>query len=110
MKIQIIFIDKSTIIVYAYIKEATNMSISATVKALLSLTGKKQSDLMTVLGMSSKQSMSNKIRNERWDASDIVKIADFCGCKLAIIMPNGQQLIFEPDKEEKSPDGETSED
>ena len=74
------------------------MKVSATIKALLQLTGKKQADLAPVLNMSSKQSLSNKFTNGRWSADDLVDVAEFCGCKLAIIMPIGQQLILEKEK------------
>lgn len=70
------------------------MSISKRIKALLLETDKKQSDLMEVLDMSSKQSLSNKFSNERWSATDLVKIADYCRCKLAFILPNGEQIII----------------
>lgn len=70
------------------------MSISKRIKALLLETDKKQSDLMEVLDMSSKQSLSNKFSNERWSATDLLKIADYCGCKLAFILPNGEQIII----------------
>ena len=70
------------------------MSVSKKVKALLLEREKKQSDLMEVLGMSSKQSLSNKFSNERWSAEDLVKIAEYCGCKLAFILPNGERIII----------------
>jgi transcriptional regulator with XRE-family HTH domain len=70
------------------------MSVSKKVKTLLIENEKKQSDLMEVLGMSSKQSLSNKFTNERWSAEDLIKIAEFCGCKLAFVLPNGEKIIF----------------
>ena len=70
------------------------VSVSKKVKALLLEREKKQSDLMEVLGMSSKQSLSNKFSNERWSAEDLVKIAEYCGCKLAFILPNGERIII----------------
>ena len=70
------------------------MAISKKVKALLLEMDKKQSDLMEVLDMSSKQSLSNKFSNERWSAEDLVKIAEYCGCKLAFILPNGERIII----------------
>ena len=70
------------------------MSVSKKVKALLLEREKKQSDLMEVLGMSSKQSLSNKVSNERWSAEDLVKIAEYCGCKLAFILPNGERITI----------------
>ncbi len=81
------------------------MSISANIKALLTLSGMKQFDLMQPLNMSSRQSLSNKFTNERWSAKDLVDISRLCGCKLAFIMPNGQQIFIEDDDEsKKTPD------
>ena len=71
------------------------MPISKKIKSLLIENDKKQSDLMEVLGRSSKQSLSNKFSNERWSADDLVKIADFCGCKLAFVLPNGERIVIE---------------
>jgi transcriptional regulator with XRE-family HTH domain len=68
------------------------MGISKKIKALLELTGKKQSDLMEVLGMGSKQSLSNKFSNERWSAEDLIAVAEFCDCKLMLVLPDGQQI------------------
>lgn len=73
------------------------MSVSKKVKALLLEREKKQSDLMEVLGMSSKQSLSNKFSNERWSADDLVKIAEYCGCKLAFVLPNGERIVIAND-------------
>lgn len=73
------------------------MSVSKKVKALLLEREKKQSDLMGVLGMSSKQSLSNKFSNERWSADDLVKIAEYCGCKLAFVLPNGERIVIAND-------------
>lgn len=74
------------------------MAISKRIKALLLETDKKQSDLMEVLDMSSKQSLSNKFSNERWSADDLVRVAEYCGCKLAFLMPDGQQIIIDAEK------------
>lgn len=68
------------------------MSISNTIKSLLSLRGLRQSDLMEPLDMGSKQSLSNKFANERWSADDLVKVAEACGCELAFISPDGQVI------------------
>ena len=74
------------------------MQISKKIKSLLAETGKKQADLQEVLKMSSKQSLSNKFTNERWSAEDLAKIAEFCGCKLAFFLPNGERIIIDTDK------------
>lgn len=83
-----------------YLKGVEYMAISDKVKGLLALCGKKQIELATYFGMS-KQSMSNKIANNRWFASDLVKVADFCGCKLVFILPDGQQIIIDETPTEK---------
>ncbi len=71
------------------------MSISASIKALLSLRGRKQADLLEPLEMSSKQSLSNKFTGERWSAADLVRIAEVCDCRVAFILPDGQQVRIE---------------
>lgn len=78
------------------------MAISKRIKALLLETDMKQSDLMGVLDMSSKQSLSNKFTNERWSADDLVKIADFCGCKLAFVLQNGKQIVIDNDTDKET--------
>lgn len=81
------------------------MSVSNIVKGLLAIRGIKQVDLASHFDMS-KQTMSNKFARNSWFASDLVKAADFCGCKLAFILPDGQQIIIEDDGREnkKAPD------
>ncbi len=75
------------------------MSTSSSIKALLNLTGKKQSDLMEPLQMSSRQSLSNKFSNERWSAQDLVDIAKLCGCRISFILPDGQEIRIGSDAE-----------
>lgn len=79
------------------------MNISDAIKGLLAMTGKKQTDLAEALGMSSKQAMNNKIRKNSWYADDVLKAAELCGGKLAIIMPDGQTIYLHNDEDEKSP-------
>lgn len=77
------------------------MSVSSQIKALLALTGHKQADLAPILNKSKernempKQSLSNKFAGERWSASDLIKIADFTGSKLAFILPNGERVVLD---------------
>ena len=75
--------------------EVIVMAISKKIKSLLMETDKKQSDLMDVLNMGSKQSLSNKFTHERWSADDLAKIAEFCGCKLAFLLPNGERILLD---------------
>ena len=74
------------------------MSVSDKVKGLLALSGKKQIELASSFGMS-KQTMGNKMARGSWSGSDLAKVADFCGCKLAFIMPDGQQIIIEAEEQ-----------
>ena len=78
------------------------MAVSDKVKGLLALCGKRQIDLAANFGMS-KQTMGNKMARGSWSALDLVKVAEFCGCKLAFILPDGQQIIITSDKK-KGPD------
>ena len=48
--------------------------------------------------------MSNKVRMNRWSADDLIKAAELCGGKVAIIMPDGQTIQLRNDEDEKSPD------
>lgn len=80
------------------------MSVSAKVKALLAIAEKKQIDLAEHFGMT-KQSMNNKISRDSWSAEDLISVADFCGCKLAFICPDGQHIYLSGENEhKKSPD------
>lgn len=73
------------------------MTISETVRALLVMRGKKQVDLINVLGASSKQSLNNKFSLDRWDGKDLLKVADALSCRLAFVLPNSDLLYFDPD-------------
>ncbi len=79
------------------------MTISDTVKGVLALSGKRQIDLAQRFDMS-KQTMSNKIARNSWFASDLVKVANLCGCKLAFILPDGQQIAIEDEGKKEAPD------
>ena len=67
------------------------------------MTGHKQADLSPILNKSKernempKQSLSNKFAGERWSASDLIKIADFTGSKLAFILPDGERVVIAAD-------------
>ena len=95
---KIIFIDKYTITVYYGIKEGEDMDITGKVKALLTMTGLRNADLMEPLGMKSKQSLSNKFTNNRWSAEDLATVADLTGCELAFILPDGNKIIINSGK------------
>lgn len=71
------------------------MSVTSSVRALLEIRGKRQVDLLPVFGLANPQSLSNKFRGERWSASDLVKVAEFTGCKLAFILPDGERIVID---------------
>lgn len=74
------------------------MSVSDKVKALLSLSGKKQMELAEYFGMS-KQVMSNKMARDSWSAKDLARVAEFTGCKIGFILPDGQHIFVDADPE-----------
>ena len=67
-------------------------SVSGKVRYILNACNMKQSDLLAVLNMSSKQSLSNKIAKNSWSAEDIANVATAAGCKLAFVLPDGEML------------------
>ncbi len=77
------------------------MSTSDKVKALLALSGKRQIDLAAYFGMT-KQTMSNKMARDSWSARDLVRVAEFAGCKIGFLLPDGQHIFLEvePNSEE----------
>lgn len=80
-------------------KGRVKMSASKSIKGLLLLTGKKQNELVQLLNMSSPQSLANKFKDGRWSAKDLAAISEFCGCKLAFLMTDGQQIYIENDNQ-----------
>lgn len=77
------------------------MSVSKSVKGLLALRGKRQIDLAEHFGMS-KQTMSNKMARNSWSGADLAKVAEFVGCKLAFVLPDGQLIHIEAENDDKA--------
>lgn len=75
--------------------------ISEKVKALLSLTGTKQSDLAGHMGIAA-QSVANKMNRDSWSGKDLAKVAEFVGGQLAFILPNGQQIFIDCSEEDQN--------
>lgn len=73
------------------------MSISQKIKSVLDLGDKKQIELGDYMGMS-KQTVANKFNRDSWSASDLIKVADLTGCKLAYVFPDGSQVVFSIDE------------
>ncbi len=74
--------------------------VSEKVKAILSLSGKKQLELAAFFNMTG-QSMANKMSRDSWSAKDLIAAAEFTGCKLAFVLPDGQNIFIEDTKTEK---------
>ena len=64
------------------------------IKALLAMSGKKQIELAEEFGLSP-QSMNNKMSLNRYNAEDLIKIAQFTGCKIGFLLPDGQHIFLD---------------
>ncbi len=82
--------------------------VSEKIKAMLSLTGNKQADLAHCLGIAP-QSIANKMSRDSWTASDLITVAEFTGCKLAFVFPDGTQTVFSADDVKASKSGKKKE-
>ena len=71
---------------------------SDTIKAILSLCGKTRTSLAEAMNMTP-QSMYNKMVRDSWSCKDLQAVAEFTGCKLAFILPDGQQLVLDSTEE-----------
>lgn len=76
--------------------------VSDKVRAILALAGKKVIDLAELYGVS-KQSMNNKMTNNRFSADDLIRIATFAGCQIAFVLPDGQHIFLDSDDVRKEP-------
>ena len=56
-------------------------------------------DLIQPLELASKQSLYNKFTADRWTCKDLITIADVTGTKLAYILPNGDKITLEAEKD-----------
>ena len=72
------------------------MSVTAKIRGMLKSSEKKQIELGNYFGMM-KQTMQNKMARDSWSASDLIKVADFLGAKLAFIFPDGSQTVLTMD-------------
>lgn len=74
------------------------MSVSNVIRMAGAMRGMNQSKLAEALGTSA-QALNNKFHRESWSAADLVKIAEVTGGKLALVYPDGQQLLFLPEED-----------
>lgn len=70
--------------------------VSDKIRAALTLAGKQQKDLAEIYDTST-QAINNKMSLNRFTADDLIRIAEFTGCHLALIYPDGSQLVFTTD-------------
>jgi len=70
--------------------------VSDKIRSVMALAGKRSVDLANLYGMT-QQSMNNKLYQNRFSADDLIKIAEFTGCRLAFVFPDGGQLFFSMD-------------
>jgi len=68
------------------------MKISDTIRVLLIKCGKKQLDLVKPLGMKSAASLNNKFSYDRWDAKDLVRVADALDSQIGFKTQDGEWL------------------
>jgi hypothetical protein len=54
--------------------------------------GKKQADLVDILRVNTPQAANKKVRESRWTAEDLIKVAEFTGGKIIFQMPDGEQI------------------
>ena len=60
-----------------------------------------QGDLAEKWG-STRQAINNKFGRDSWSGDDLMKLAGIVGAKMALIFPDGQELLFVPDEKEKT--------
>ena len=75
-------------------REVYKMAISSKIKGMLNFKGKKIYELAEYFNISA-QAMSNKFNRDSFSAEDLIKIADFSNCKLALIIDDDQKIIFD---------------
>ena len=78
------------------------MSVSKAVRMALTKGNKRQTDLVTALGLSSSQSVFLKLQKERWTGTDLATVAELTGGRLAFIYPDGTEIRIPQADPEKS--------
>jgi len=69
-----------------------SVSVSKAVRMALTKGNKRQTDLVKALGLSSSQSVFLKLQKERWTGTDLAKVAELTGGKLAFFYPDGTEI------------------
>lgn len=66
---------------------------------MLNRFGKKQKELIPILNMANKNTLSGKIRNDRWNVDDLLNVAEYLNCELCFILPDGEHVTLRHIKE-----------
>lgn len=75
--------------------------ISNKIKSLLASKGRKQIELVSVLGLSSRQALANKFSRNAWSAEDLIKVCDYLECTIYIDDDNGDRITLNPRKQKQ---------
>lgn len=70
------------------------MAVSGKIKGLLSFTDRDYTGLASALGISV-QSLGNKFYRGSFSAEDLIIVADYAGCDLAFLAPDGSKMILD---------------
>lgn len=70
------------------------MTISGKVKGLLASQGKDLAGLAAALDIS-KQALSNKFYRNSFNADDLITVAEYTGCELAFLSPDGSKTVLD---------------
>lgn len=67
-------------------------TITAKIKALLAMSNKKNVELARYLGVLP-QSLQNKFNRGSFSAEDLIRIADFCGAELVLLLGDDRIVL-----------------
>ena len=79
------------------------MAVSDKVKAILTLNGRRQTELAAHFGITA-QSMNNKMNRDSWSAKDLIRVADFVGGRVAVVLKDGQTIFLDSEEKEQASD------
>lgn len=68
--------------------------VTSKIKALLALKNKKNVELAKYLEMTP-QSLRNKFSRGSFSVEDLIKIANFCDCKVVIEIEENQKIVLD---------------
>ena len=91
---------------YLCFERGVSMTLAEAVRRALKKGKTTQTELGRIWG-TTPQVVNNKIRLDRWTGAELAQIASFGGGNLAIVYPDGEQLLIDsPADGETKPDAE----